>query len=203
MLSDVTSSVLDTYVPEDSKSQDWNLAGLVTAAQRHFGLSLKEEDLRGKDVAQITELLSSGVKAIYDSQKREIGDFFEQMMRMLLLQTIDQRWKEHLERIDRLKEGIHLRAHAQKDPLIEYKKEAFLAFQQMNGAIYEEAVEKLMKIRLVSQERAREVLSERQELDTADLTYAGADENPETYIDSRLRPQVPSREAIAPQNRKL
>ena len=126
---------------------------------------------------QITAKVSEGVKKIYDAQKTEIGDFFLQMARMLLLQTIDQRWKEHLERIDRLKEGIHLRAHAQKDPLIEYKKEAFNTFQEMNVWIQEETVEKLLKIRLVSQERAREVLQERPELDQSELSYAGAEEN--------------------------
>lgn len=195
MLSDVTSSMLDTFIPEDAKPVDWNLAGLVTGAQRQFGLVLKEEELRGKSAAEITELISNNVKTIYDTQKKEIGDFFEQMIRMLLLQTIDQRWKEHLERIDRLKEGIHLRAHAQKDPLIEYKKEAFAAFQEMNGGIYQETVEKLLKIRLVSQERAREVLSERQELNSADLSYAGADENPNNYINTDDRPS--SAEAMA------
>jgi preprotein translocase subunit SecA len=96
---------------------------------------------------------------------------------MLMLQTIDQRWKEHLERIDHLKEGIHLRAHAQKDPLIEYKKEAFVAFQEMNSWIFEETVEKLLKFKLVNQERAREVLKDRQELDESELNYVGANEN--------------------------
>ncbi len=203
MLSDVTSGLLDTFVPEDSKSADWNLAGLVTGAQRQFGLVLKEEQLRGKSVAEITEIISSGVKTIYDTQKKEIGDYFEQMVRMLLLQTIDQRWKEHLERIDRLKEGIHLRAHAQKDPLIEYKKEAFLAFQEMNGGIYEETVEKLLKIRLVSEDRAREVLRHREELDSSGLTYAGADENPESYINTPNRPADSRTEPLAPSNRQV
>lgn len=177
MLSDVTSNVLDTFVPEDSKREDWNLAGLVTATQRNFGLTLTEAQLSSLSLPELTELISTGVKKIYDQQKQEIGDFFEQLGRMLMLQTIDQRWKEHLERIDHLKEGIHLRAHAQKDPLIEYKKEAFAAFQEMNSWIYEETVEKLLKIKLVNQDRAREVLEERQELDASGLSYAGADEN--------------------------
>ncbi len=179
MLSDVTSSVLDQFIPEGSRREDWNLAGLVLAAQRHFGLPLTEDELRTKDLEQITQLLTDGVKVIYDRQKVEIGNFFDQMGRMLMLQTIDQRWKEHLERIDRLKEGIHLRAHAQKDPLIEYKKEAFNAFQEMNLWIFEETVEKLLKIKLVSEERARELVAEReqQELDASGLSYAGADES--------------------------
>jgi len=177
MMSDVTSGILDQFVPEDGKREDWNLSGLVTALQRQFGLSLTEEELRGKDLETLTNLISTGVKTIYDRQKQEIGGFFEQMGRMLMLQTIDQRWKEHLERIDRLKEGIHLRAHAQKDPLIEYKKEAFNTFQEMNMGIYEETVEKLMKIRLVSEERARELITERPELNDSELSYAGADES--------------------------
>jgi len=198
MLSDVTSAMLDMFIPEDAKPDTWNLQGLVTGAQRQFGLSLKEEELRGMSAPQITELISGRVKTIYDSQKTEIGGFFEQLVRMLLLQTIDQRWKEHLERIDRLKEGIHLRAHAQKDPLIEYKKEAFLAFQQMNGGIYEETVEKLLKIRLVSQERAREVLSDRPELDASELSYTGADENPDAYINTLARPGNTRTEPLGP-----
>ena len=188
MLSDVTSGILDTFLPEDAKPGDINLHGLVTAVNRQFGLLLDEAALKGKPVSEITEIVSKGVKEIYDSQKAEIGAFFEQLSRMLMLQTIDQRWKEHLEGIDRLKEGIHLRAHAQKDPLIEYKKEAFKAFQEMNMGIFEEAIEKLLKIRLVSQERAREVLEDRPELDESELSYMGADENPNAYINTGVRP---------------
>jgi len=176
MLGDVTSGQLDTFVPEGSKPESWNLQGLVTAVHRNFGLNVGISEFQGKSIEQITEHISSGVKAIYDNQKKEIGGFFEQLARMLMLQTIDQRWKEHLERIDHLKEGIHLRAHAQKDPLIEYKKEAFAAFQEMNFWIQEETVEKLLKIKLVNQERAREVLDNRQEIDTGSLSYAGAEE---------------------------
>ncbi len=181
MLSDVTSGLLDTFVPEGSKPESWNLEGLVTAVHRTFGVELNLEELRKSSVEQITEKISTGVKDVYDRQKKEIGGFFEQLARMLMLQTIDQRWKEHLERIDRLKEGIHLRAHAQKDPLIEYKKEAFAAFQEMNFWIQEETVEKLLKIKLVNQDRAREVLESRQEVDQSSLSYAGADESPSAF----------------------
>jgi preprotein translocase subunit SecA len=176
MLSDVTSGLLDTFVPEGSKADSWNLEGLTASVNKNFGMHVSVDDFKGKSVEQITQHISNGVKAIYDQQKKEIGGFFEQLARMLMLQTIDQRWKEHLERIDHLKEGIHLRAHAQKDPLIEYKKEAFAAFQEMNFWIQEETVEKLLKIKLVNQERAREVLESRQEIDTGNLSYAGAEE---------------------------
>jgi preprotein translocase subunit SecA len=178
MLSDVTSGLLDLFIPVDAKAQDWNVQGFITAAARQFGIQYNEAELRQMGAEQITDRFSKKVKELYDAQKVEIGDYFEQLSRMLLLQTIDQRWKEHLERIDQLKEGINLRAHAQLDPLIEYKKEAFAAFQQMNAWIQEETIEKLLKMRLVSQDRAREVLAEeRQELDASELSYAGADED--------------------------
>ena len=109
----------------------------------------------------------------------------------------------HLERIDRLKEGIHLRAHAQKDPLIEYKKEAFSAFQEMNAWIYEETVEKLMKIKLVNQERAREVLQDRQELDLSELNYAGADENAAFVPQQSRAPQGPATTQAQPPQRQM
>ena len=63
-----------------------------------------------------------------------------------------------------------------------------MAFQEMNGGIYEETVEKLLKIRLVSQERAREVLEDRPELNSSELSYAGADENPNNFINTGARP---------------
>jgi preprotein translocase subunit SecA len=189
MLSDVTSGLLDTFVPEGSKAESWNLEGLVASVQRIFGLHATLDDFKNKSVEQITQFIGDGVKGIYDRQKQEVGNFFEQLARMLMLQTIDQRWKEHLERIDHLKEGIHLRAHAQKDPLIEYKKEAFAAFQEMNLWIQEETVEKLLKIKLVNQERAREVLDSRQEIDTQQLSYAGADESAGSAFSSAPSPR--------------
>ncbi len=192
MLSDVTSGILDTFVPTDSKKQEWNMQGLITSLQRQFGLSFTEQELTTMSAEEISQRIADDVKRIYDKQKSEIGNFFEQLSRMLLLQTIDQRWKEHLERIDQLKEGIHLRAHAQKDPLIEYKKEAFAAFQEMNMWIHEETIEKLLKMRLVSQDRARQVLEGgvRQELDESELSYAGADENQSGF--SGMAAQAPA-----------
>lgn len=69
---------------------------------------------------------------------------------MILLQAIDQRWKEHLQRVDQLREWINLRAYAQKEPLNEYKKEAFSLFEETNFLIKSETLEKLFKIQLVA-----------------------------------------------------
>jgi len=149
MLGDVVSITLDAHVPEESKVEQWDLKGLVIALQHQFGLTLELESLQSMTLPKINELVSHEVKAIYERQKQTIGPFFEQVQKMILLQTIDQRWKEHLALIDHLKEGIGLRGYAQKDPLVEYKKEAFIAFENLNGVIQTETIEKVMKIQLV------------------------------------------------------
>ena len=78
--------------------------------------------------------------------------------------------------IDRLKEGINLRGYAQKDPLIEYKKEAFTAFEQLNYAIKSEVLEKFMKVQIVSQDQV-ERMEQQQAPDLGELNYQGADES--------------------------
>jgi preprotein translocase subunit SecA len=152
MMGDVTSSLLDQFVPQDVKSDNWDLKGLNTALQQQFGFS---HDFSGKSWTQeeITELVGKNVKKLFDDQKEKLAQFFDQIEKMILLQTIDQRWKEHLQLIDHLKEGIGLRGYAQKDPLVEYKKEAFLAFENLNNVIKSESIEKLYKIQLVAQDQ--------------------------------------------------
>jgi preprotein translocase subunit SecA len=93
---------------------------------------------------------------------------------MVLLQSIDNHWKEHLQVIDKLKEGINLRGYASKDPLIEYKKEAFQTFEHLNAIIKGDVIEKLMKVQLVAQEPGAEVALEGlrpEEADLSELNY--------------------------------
>jgi preprotein translocase subunit SecA len=163
MLSESVSDVLDTFVPEGAKQNDWNLEGLVIALQQQFGATIAISALTEMSADQIIDTVKNEVKKVYDAQKETVGEFFPQLQKMLLLQTIDQRWKEHLQVIDHLKEGIHLRGYAQKDPLIEYKKEGFQAFQKMNMAIRSEVVEKMLKVRVMQNEDATEEMLERQQ----------------------------------------
>lgn len=196
MLGDVVSRVLDIYIPEGAKRENWNIEGLLTECSRQFGLQFKEEEIRLMPAEAITELVSNSVKMTYDRQKAHLGEFFDQIVRMVVLQAIDQKWKEHLEGVDKLKEGINLRAYAQKDPVIEYKKEAFKAFELANILIKSEAIEKLFRIQLVDQDRGRELVAEREqkELDSSELSYQGADEDlPQNFMPF-AQPQRPSQE---------
>ena len=179
MLGDVTSITLDKYVPEAVKTENWDLNGLNIALQQQFGFSVDWENQKPTNIESINQVVSKNVKEIFDKQKQTMGPFFEQVQRMILLQSIDQRWKEHLSMIDHLKEGINLRGYAQKDPLIEYKKEAFIAFENLNNVIFSESIEKLLKIQLVMEQEKDENFQELMldNPDQSDFIYDAPSEN--------------------------
>lgn len=176
-LSEVVSSMLDTYVPDENKKETWNLEGLNNSLSQTFGFKLDFETVPA-DAGAITDAMKSGIQHIYDQQQKSMGQFFEQVQKMILLQSIDHYWKMHLKVIDKLKEGINLRGYAQKDPLIEYKKEAFGAFERLNLTFRKDAIEKIMRVQLVARQNEEEMLNafrpEGQDLD--DLDYSSPDE---------------------------
>lgn len=176
MLGDVTSAILDLNLPEGSVSTQWNLEGLNVSLMQIYGIKLDSAILAGS-VGTITEAIKHQIKKIYEGQKADMGAYFEQVQKMILLQSIDSKWKEHLYVIDKLKEGIGLRGYAQKDPLIEYKKEAFMAFEHLNFAIRQEVAEKLMKVKIVGQQ-AEEALEafKSDEPDLDELSYQSPQE---------------------------
>lgn len=177
MLGEVTSDILDQFVPESAKSSDWNMDGLNNALVEQFGFKLSADELSTNSEVLIRNITEK-VKQRFEQQKQMIGPFFEQFQKMILLQAIDQRWKEHLAVVDKLKEGISLRAYGQKDPLIEYKKEAFNQFESLNRVIRNETIEKLMKIQVAAQgmEQALERMMP-DEQDLGDLDYTSPNEN--------------------------
>ncbi len=179
MLGDVTSDILDRYANPEVKTSQWDISGMNTALVAQFGVQFDVEKAKTLETTELTSYVSELVKVAFEQQKEALGEYFDQVQKMVLLQTIDQRWKEHLSLIDHLKEGINLRAYAQKDPLIEYKKEAFKAYDRLNDLMKAETIEKLFKIQLVERD---ENLSERMLGDNNldNLDYEGGDE-PEQF----------------------
>jgi preprotein translocase subunit SecA len=176
MLGDVVSVILDNTIPDGSKPGDWNVEGLNTNLLQQFGFKIQVENLNTTE--QVQSAITDNVKKIYESQKKSMGPFFEQIVKMIVLNSIDARWKEHLYTIDKIKEGVGLRGYAQKDPLIEYKKEAFRAFDILNNVIKSETVEKLMRVQLVAEDAERAIEDMRPEEPNLDeLNYSAPDEN--------------------------
>ena len=150
MLGEVTSRLLDMHADEKSRS-DWNLEALAIGLKQQFNADLDWENLeKGISSNELAERVKTAVMKVFNEQKEHLGQFLPQVQKMLLLQAIDQRWKEHLQRVDQLRDWINLRAYAQKDPLVEYKKEAFSMFEEMTFLVKAETLEKLFKIQLVT-----------------------------------------------------
>jgi len=196
MLSDVVSALLETYVPQDQKKDLWNLEGLNGALQSQFGIRIDFQSFPTLNVQIVSDTVAKIVKDAFDKQKTNLGTFYNQVQKMILLQAIDQHWKEHLGRIDRVKEGISLRGYAQKDPLIEYKKEAFATFEQLNFVIKTDSLEKYMKVQIVSQDQAQKMEEMLQTPDLNELNYHGADESAAGGALS-LGAGAPEREAVS------
>jgi preprotein translocase subunit SecA len=114
----------------------------------HYDLGPAKEKFAEMKETEIQELILGGLMGLYAQKEEEIGrDQMRQIERMLLMQTIDAKWKDHLYGMDQLKEGVGLRSFAQRDPLIEYKREGFEMFQAMYASIHQEVAEIIFKIR--------------------------------------------------------
>ena len=104
------------------------------------------------------------VRERFERQKDMMGPLFPDVQKSILLSAIDHYWKEHLQRVDRIRDWVNLKAYAQKDPLLEYKRETFVAFEEMNQLIHKDTVEKLMKVQLVTEPREDNFAEEREEV---------------------------------------
>jgi preprotein translocase subunit SecA len=150
-IENLVGITLDAYAPGSSHPEDWDLAGLNEALHRQFDLRLATA--RYDDVVSrsgLEELVGGGVRERYAERERELGlDLLRALERHEMLIVIDQQWKDHLLSIDHLKEGIGLRGYGQRDPLTEYKREAFELFQDMAGRVKAAVVERLFKVQIV------------------------------------------------------
>src|SRR5215218_2514686 len=135
---DVIGRLVEEYTPGDFV-EDWDLEGLWVQLDQifHVDFGYEELDREGLDREQLTSLLVEDALKLYDEREEELGDeLMRALERFLLLQIIDQRWREHLYDMDYLREGIHLRGFAQIDPLVAYKNEGFGLFQDLMNSIW-------------------------------------------------------------------
>jgi preprotein translocase subunit SecA len=142
-LPEVLSNVVSEYTMDDAQSE-WDLEGLVAAMETVYGTGVTAEELRGLDREVIVQEFLDDALDAYTERERELDQIEPELMRNLerfiVLQTVDTRWREHLENMDYMREGIHLRGMAQKDPLVEYRNEGHVMFLELNRAIREEVV---------------------------------------------------------------
>ncbi len=161
--------VVRTYVPAESLEEQWDLAGLEKTLREEWQLDmpLKAEVEKAESMTdeEIVEKVQAAADKLFDDKLAVVGDEqFTPFMRMVMLQSIDSHWREHLAALDYLRQGIHLRGYAQKNPKQEYKREAFELFSQLLGLVKMEVTRILMTVRIQTQEQvaqAAEALEEK------------------------------------------
>jgi preprotein translocase subunit SecA len=137
-VSNVVERTIEQYTPGDFM-EDWDLDGLFTAMGQFFPLDLADDDLNPEtaDRSSLTERITELALALYNAREQALGEeLMGALERFLLLQIIDERWREHLFDMDYLREGIHLRGFAQIDPLVAYKNEAFTLFGDLMNSVW-------------------------------------------------------------------
>jgi preprotein translocase subunit SecA len=156
MIEDMRQSVIETMVaraiPANAYSEQWNTVGLHEECLRLFGLELPIVDwAKEEGIAEeaIRTRISEAVEARFAAKEQAFGaETMRSVERGVLITILDQTWKEHLLALDHLRQGINLRAYAQRDPLNEYKREAFELFQQMLDGLREQVTSMLARVEL-------------------------------------------------------
>ncbi len=142
-LTDVVTSVAAQYAPPGVYPEEWDLDGMMTALGTIYPVGIRKEevDLAVIDHAEFEALLLEDAERAYKEREAELGvELLAELERAVLLTVLDRHWREHLYEMDYLQEGIGLRAIGQRDPLVEYQREAFDMFQALQESIKREAV---------------------------------------------------------------
>ena len=155
MREDCFTDIVRQYVPAESVEEQWDLAGLekVLADEWQIQLPLQKE-VEGAQSVTDDEILEKVVQAAHDAFNAKVQmvgqENFTQFERVVLLQTFDTNWRDHLSSLDYLRQGIHLRGYAQKQPKQEYKREAFELFRQLLDMVKNEVTKVLMTVQVQS-----------------------------------------------------
>ncbi len=175
---DVLNAVISEYIPPQSLDETWDVPGLEQRLQRDFSLDLPIAKWLDEDDKLFEDLLRDRIVAeadtIYQSKKALVGDeVMQQFEKSIMMQSLDNLWKEHLAAMDHLRQGIHLRGYAQKNPKQEYKRESFELFTQMLESLKLEVITILSRVQV--QERDVDAIEEqRRRAEEAPRNYTHA-----------------------------
>ncbi|NUU02137.1 preprotein translocase subunit SecA [Herbaspirillum robiniae] len=193
----VFTDLFREYVPAESMEEQWDIPGLQAVLKNEWQLDVPldaileaEPDLADDDLLE--RVLAAATEA-YDTKVAVVGvEAFAGFERSVMLQSIDNHWREHLAALDHLRQGIHLRGYAQKNPKQEYKREAFELFAQMLDLIKNEVIKVVMTVRIQSREEIEAAEESMSGGSPINVNYQHADFNPEAAPEELLAPTAQS-----------
>ena len=179
MISEKAEEIAEFFADEKTLPEEWDIKGLKEAVFKQFNFRLSTFDndtLDGLTKDGLARLISDSAKEVYNEKESMIGtEEFRNLERIVMLQTVDNLWKDHLLSMDHLKEGIGLRGYAQQNPLIVYKKEGFEMFQDMISRVKEETLGILFRIQITEPDKIDDLRQPKEQ----ELVFSGGD-NAET-----------------------
>jgi len=203
LAEDLMLGILETYADSQTDPENWQYEELRLNIQRLFGLTLPDQivipeksaeereaaggkvdkgDRSGQAVplksasrVELEDYLLDAMRRRYEEKERESSvEFMRWFERMITLQILDQQWKDHLLALDHLKEGIGLRGYGQRDPKVEYKKEAFALFEELRDRVNEEVVRMLFLLKPAAPREEEEILSAKARRAQVNINYSGS-----------------------------
>lgn len=190
MIEDVLETKLGAHIHPDMREEDKNVEELSKVLEGFFGTDFS--NIKKMDPNSLEEIREDALKTIREHMDVRTREFNPERMnylqRSIMLQMIDSKWKDHLHSLDNLKEGIGLRAYGQRNPLIEYKREAFDLFDSMIENIKDESIELMFKVQVVREEAVKTALNSAAD---AELIHPEAQSMSDVQITPQETPQVP------------
>ena len=196
MREDCMTDLVRQYVPAESVEEQWDLAALEKVLAEDWQVSIAlQQVVQGASAItddEILEKVLAAAHASFDAKVAQVGrENFTQFERMVLLQSFDSNWRDHLSALDYLRQGIHLRGYAQKQPKQEYKREAFELFRQLIDQVKNEVTKILMTVQVQSQEQLDQAAQEMESRgeSIANVTYTAPTETGEveTTVDAQAQ----------------
>jgi preprotein translocase subunit SecA len=164
---EVVDDLVNGFIPPQSIEDQWDIPGLEKQIETDFGLRLPiakwlEEDTRLHEETLRKKILAE-IQGAYDAKCERVGDIMVEIEKQVMLQVLDNAWKDHLATMDHLRQGINLRSYAQKNPKQEYKREAFELFQSLLMTVKRETVHLMARVEPISREQMEEMENQRRE----------------------------------------
>jgi preprotein translocase subunit SecA len=196
----VFTDLFRSHVPEQSVEEQWDIPALEAVLANEWQLDVPlARMLEAEPNLTDDELLERVVKAADDAYNAKVSiigkDAFAGFERSVMLQSVDSHWREHLAALDHLRQGIHLRGYAQKNPKQEYKREAFELFGQMLDMIKNEVVRIVMTVRIQSREEIDAAEEQLSQSHVANMNYQHADFNAQAAPEELLAPTAVAEES--------
>ena len=162
MADHIVDRTMDMYAPKEAYSEDWDIPSLIKYAEEFYAPqgSLKADELANMSREELEEHLHKVAHDYYDEREAAItAPIMRELENLVMLKVVDTHWMEHLDAMDALREGIGLRAYGQRDPLVEYKFEAYDMFEGMKEAIVDDVVRYMYRVNVVTQPTVEDHLS--------------------------------------------